>query len=348
MSGRFLPDNCIDSDPLKELELWFARDDYVSLVGGNEPSGSEPSASLSVPTELRCQKEDKVAIRSLLLHALRVAAHLDPGTGTALSSRSIVTLPNVSSSSSSEDLTIGLAQGYSVGRDDKGVPIYTNEYDKVGNPKFSTDPDSYTRPLVTSENPVMKVVLVTSENPVMKVVDLEQIKKAEAEEQSSSEAFPSALEVPRLGPKSSSSRGAFAVKSYKPLVNPGAPSGDHDSDDPQSLLADGVTNMTEVEGQPQPRIQAKHASVRPPVPLVKAGRSVPNSSSGSTSSALDWWSPEQRPAPSVPERAAAFGLQQCWRPSVPVRATAVPSGAPPPSGTGRGTGKGSWKGQWKW
>ena len=253
-----------------------------------------------------------------------------------MSSRSIVTLPNESSSSSSEDLTAGLAQGYSVRRDDKGVPIYTNVYDKVFNPKFSTDPDSYTRPLVTSENPVMKVV------------SLEQIKKAEAEEQSSSEAFPSVHEVPRLSTKSSSSRGAFAVKSYKSLINPGAPSREHDSDDPQSLLAEGVTNMVEVEGQPQPRIQAKRTSVRPPVPPVKAGRSVPKSSSGSTGSALDWWSPEQRPAPSVPERAAAFGLQKCWRPSVPARAAAVPSGAPPPSGTGRGPGKGSWKGHWKW
>ena len=182
----------------------------------------------------------------------------------------------------------------------------------------------------------------------MKVVEPAQVRMAEAEELSSPEALPSVFEVPRVGTRSSSSRGAFAVKSYKSLINPGAPSKEHDSDDPQSLLAEGVTNMVEVEGQPQPRIQAKHASVRPPVPLVKESRSVPNSSSGSTGSALDWWSPEQRPAPSVPERAAAFGLQKCWRPSVPVRAAAAQRGAPPPSQAGRWTDKGSWKGQRRW
>ena len=154
-----------------------------------------------------------------------------------------------------------------------------------------------------------------------------------------------------MSTKSSSSRGAFAVKSNKSLINPGAPSREHDSDDPQSLLADGVTNVVEVEGQPQPRIQAKRTSVRPPAPPVKEGRSVPQSGSGSTDSAIYWWSPEQRPAPSVPERAAAFGanaLQTCWRPSVPARAAAAPSGAPPPSWTGQWASKGNWKGQWKW
>ena len=157
-----------------------------------------------------------------------------------------------------------------------------------------------------------------------------------------------------MSTKSSSSRdisrGAFAEKSSNPLLNPGAPSKEHDSDDPQSLLADGVTNTVQVEGQPQPRIQAKRTSVRPPAPPVKEGRSVPQSGSGPTNPSY-WWSPEQCPAPSVPERAAAFGanaLQTCWRPSVPARAAAAPSGAPPPSWTGHWASKGNWKGQWKW
>ena len=409
ISGRFLPDNCADSDPLKELELWSVRDDYIDPSDGKEPSGSEPSVShLSpqeerrmdpilqkavsysemckghdregftgsdddlkehwsrlqiaehaeqeqrIPEDLRCQTEDKTAIRSLLLHALRVAANLDPGTGNALSSRSIVTLPNESRSSSSEDLTVGLAPGYSVKRDDKGVPIYTKEYDDLRRPIFSTDPDSYVRPPVTSENPVMKVVTAA------------QIKAVEAEGLSSSEASLAMHEVPRMGIQSSSSRnsvrGVFAEKSSNPLLNP-IPSKEHDFDGPQSLLADGVVDKVQRAGQPQPRIPAKRTSVSLPAPPVKEGMSVPQSGSGPTNPS-HWWSPDQRPAPSVPERVAAFGanalqtcwrpsapahaLQTVWRPSVPARAAAVPSGAPPPYWTGQWTGKGSWKGQQNW
>ena len=166
-----------------------------------------------------------------------------------------------------------------------------------------------------------------------------------------------------MSTKSSSSRkivrGAFAEKSSNPLLNPGRPSKEHDSDDPHSLLADGVDNKVEVVGQPQPRIKAKHTSVRPPAPPVKEGMSVPQSGSGSTDSSY-WWSPEQCPAPSVPERAAVFGahalqtcwrpnaLQTIWRPSLSACAAAAPSGAPPPNWAGQWASKGTWKGQQNW